>query len=156
MAVRLLYLAAGMVVGVAIGTAIVISHASDVDDAAAEAGVNAEDLRGAVNTTGLEPRAYLIGVGELARPLPPAPPIRPVWDLLAQCESGGNWHNASNPVYKGGLQFDAGTWARHGGLAFAPRADFATREQQVLVGERTLASQGWQAWPACSRRLGLR
>jgi hypothetical protein len=79
-----------------------------------------------------------------------------VWDRLAACESGGNWHSASNPIYKGGLQFDQATWSRHGGLNYAWRADFATRGQQIIVAQRTLAVQGWQAWPACSRRLGLR
>lgn len=79
-----------------------------------------------------------------------------VFDQLAQCEASGDWHNASNRTYKGGLQFDAATWARHGGLDFAWRADFATREQQIIVGRRTQASQGWGAWPYCSRKLGLR
>jgi hypothetical protein len=32
----------------------------------------------------------------------------------------------------------------------------ATRVQQIQVGRRVLAEQGWQAWPVCSRRLGLR
>lgn len=155
MAVKLGYWLAGFVVGAAIGTAIVITHADDVelDQVAAEAQVDPIDLAGAVNTTGLPAHEYLYRTGELARPVPA---IRPVWDQLAQCESGGNWHSVSNPIYKGGLQFDSGTWLRHGGGAFAPRADLATREQQVLVAERTLAAQGWGAWPSCSRRLGLR
>lgn len=78
------------------------------------------------------------------------------WQRLVMCEASGNWHSASNPVYKGGLQFDSGTWARHGGLEYAWRADFAAPEEQMLVAERTLNAQGWGAWPACSRRLGLR
>src|SRR5260221_3969705 len=41
--------------------------------AAEEAGVEALDLQGAVNTTSLEPRAYLIAVGELALPIPALP-----------------------------------------------------------------------------------
>lgn len=96
-------------------------------------------------------------------PLPPplvdtqAPePVFTVWDRLAGCESNGRWHvNTGNGFY-GGIQFDYGTWLRHGGGAFAPRADLATREQQIVVGQRTQASQGWAAWPYCSRRLGLR
>ncbi|MGH0053625.1 MAG: transglycosylase family protein, partial [Sphaerochaetaceae bacterium] len=32
----------------------------------------------------------------------------------------------------------------------------ATREQQILVGERVQAAQGWKAWPACSLKIGLR
>ena len=78
-----------------------------------------------------------------------------IWDRLAQCEAGGNWHSASNPIYKGGLQFDSGTWARHGGLLYAWRADFATREQQIAIAERTLATQGPGAWPVCGPRVGL-
>lgn len=86
----------------------------------------------------------------------PAVPHYSTWLRLAACESGGDWQSASNPRYKGGLQFDSPTWARHGGLAYAWRADFATPTEQMLVAERTLNAQGWAAWPACSRRLGLR
>ena len=32
----------------------------------------------------------------------------------------------------------------------------ASREEQIVVAERVLAQQGWGAWPACSRKLGLR
>lgn len=83
-------------------------------------------------------------------------PAYGLWDRVAQCEANGNWQSASNRIYKGGLQFDAPTWARYGGLAYAWRADFATRAQQIAVAERTLSVQGWQAWPRCSRILGLR
>lgn len=87
-----------------------------------------------------------------------APPIPhySTWLSLVQCEASGNWHSATNPRYKGGLQFDGPTWARHGGLEYAWRADFATPEEQMLVAERTLGAQGWGAWPVCARRLGLR
>lgn len=86
---------------------------------------------------------------------PPEPPYT-VWDRLATCESGGDWHSHVNPIYKGGLQFDGPTWARYGGRRYAWRADYASRAEQIAVAERTLAVQGWGAWPACSRRLGLR
>lgn len=77
------------------------------------------------------------------------------WDALAQCESGGDWAiNTGNGFY-GGLQFQQSTWEGYGGTEFAPRADLATREQQIAVAERTLAGQGWGAWPACSQQLGL-
>jgi hypothetical protein len=79
-----------------------------------------------------------------------------VWDAVAQCESGGNWHINTRNGYFGGLQFVQGTWLANSGGEFAPRADLATREQQIAVAERVLARQGWNAWPACSRRLGLR
>ena len=77
------------------------------------------------------------------------------WDRLAQCESGGNWHINTGNGYYGGLQFHAQTWTGFGGGEFAPTADKATREQQIYVAEKVLAQQGWNAWPACSRKLGL-
>ncbi|GAB3077245.1 resuscitation-promoting factor Rpf1 domain-containing protein [Corynebacterium aquatimens] len=77
------------------------------------------------------------------------------WDRLAQCESGGNWAINTGNGYHGGLQFHPQTWRAHGGGQFAPTANLATREQQIVVAERVLASQGWGAWPACSARLGL-
>ncbi|MFZ3469351.1 transglycosylase family protein [Streptomyces sp. 4.24] len=77
------------------------------------------------------------------------------WDCVADCESGGRWAvNTGNGFY-GGLQFWQPTWEEHGGLAFAPRADLATREQQIRVAEDLLGSQGWAAWPVCAGRYGL-
>lgn len=77
------------------------------------------------------------------------------WDRLAQCESGGDWNINTGNGYHGGLQFSPSTWAGYGGTEFAPTAYQATREQQIAVAERTLAGQGWGAWPACSAQLGL-
>lgn len=77
------------------------------------------------------------------------------WDRLAQCESGGNWAINTGNGYHGGLQFSAQTWSGFGGGEFAPTADQASREQQIVVAERVLASQGWGAWPSCSSQLGL-
>ncbi|KAB1551663.1 DUF3235 domain-containing protein [Corynebacterium sp. zg254] len=77
------------------------------------------------------------------------------WDRLAQCESGGNWAINTGNGYHGGLQFSAQTWNAFGGGEFAPTANQATREQQIVVAERVLAKQGWGAWPACSAKLGL-
>lgn len=77
------------------------------------------------------------------------------WDDLAQCESSGNWSiNTGNGFY-GGLQFTQSTWEAFGGLKFAARADLATREQQIVVAERTLEGQGWGAWPNCSITAGV-
>jgi nucleoid-associated protein YgaU len=77
------------------------------------------------------------------------------WDRLAQCESSGNWHiNTGNGFY-GGLQFTQQTWEGFGGGRFAPRADLATRAEQIAIAQRVLHAQGWGAWPACSAQLGL-
>lgn len=77
------------------------------------------------------------------------------WDRLAQCESGGNWGINTGNGFQGGLQFAPSTWSAYGGTEYAATANQATREQQITVGERVLAEQGWTAWPACSAQLGL-
>jgi len=123
------------------------------DGRAGAAGHDLDDLAEAV-------LPWLDGGG--ARPVPR--PVRlpaaasdgSVWDRLAQCESSGNWDIATGNGYFGGLQFDDPTWRAHGGTEFAPRADRATREEQILVATRLRDDRrGYGAWPACSRRLGL-
>jgi len=79
-----------------------------------------------------------------------------VWDQLAQCESGGDWSYNGPSGFDGGLQFHPSTWTNSGGGEFAEYAWQASREQQIIVAERVLASSGWSAWPACASRLGLR
>jgi LysM repeat protein len=78
----------------------------------------------------------------------------PNWDALAQCESGGSWNVNTGNGYYGGVQFSASTWQAYGGTQYAARADLATREQQIAVAGRVLASQGPGAWPSCSRTTG--
>jgi hypothetical protein len=75
------------------------------------------------------------------------------WDQVARCESGGNWGINTGNGYHGGVQFSAGTWASHGGNEFAPSAELATRQQQIAVAERVLATQGRGAWPVCGGPL---
>ncbi|MFI6036427.1 transglycosylase family protein [Streptomyces sp. NPDC051315] len=77
-----------------------------------------------------------------------------VWDRIAQCESGGNWHINTGNGYYGGLQFSASTWRAYGGTAYAPTADRATRAQQIAVATKVQRGQGWGAWPTCSARAG--
>ncbi|MCH0543238.1 transglycosylase family protein [Streptomyces sp. MUM 203J] len=77
------------------------------------------------------------------------------WGCVALCESGGNWSVDTGNGYFGGLQFRQSTWEEFGGLAFARRADLATREEQIVVAREVLRWQGWRAWPECSRRYGL-
>jgi hypothetical protein len=74
------------------------------------------------------------------------------WDKLASCESGGNWSTNTGNGYYGGIQFNATTWHRYGGSGMPHHA---SKAQQIAVAERTLAAQGWGAWPACSRKMGL-
>ncbi|WP_406001711.1 transglycosylase family protein [Streptomyces sp. NBC_00829] len=77
-----------------------------------------------------------------------------VWDRIAACESGGNWHINTGNGYYGGLQFSAGTWRAYGGGAYASTADRATKGQQIAVATKVQRAQGWGAWPTCSARAG--
>ena len=129
----------------------------------------------AVRTTLVtKPVDQLTRVGTKQRPVTPAPKPAPVtrqpapsnrttapapssnglnWDAVAACESGGNWHINTGNGYYGGLQFDSGTWLSNGGGAYAPRADLASREQQIAVATRLYNARGASPWPVCGQRL---
>jgi uncharacterized protein YabE (DUF348 family) len=93
-----------------------------------------------------------------AKPGTEVPPVTngAAWDALSQCEAGGNWAINTGNGFFGGVQFDQNTWERQGGLRYAPRADLATREEQIAIATVTQARQGWGAWPVCSGRIGAR
>ena len=102
--------------------------------------------------------AGLVGVG-LAVPLVTATTASAAtvstWDKVAQCESTGDWSINTGNGYYGGLQFSASTWAAYGGTQYASSADQATKDQQIAVAEKVLASQGPTAWPVCGPQAGL-
>ncbi len=77
------------------------------------------------------------------------------WDAVASCESGGNWSINTGNGYYGGLQFAQGTWdwASSAAGVSAPRADLASREEQIAAAEHVYASQGAGAWGSCSGYL---
>lgn len=73
------------------------------------------------------------------------------WDALAQCEASGNWAANTGNGYYGGLQFTQSTWKANGG---AGNPANASREEQIRVAENVLRTQGPNAWPSCSKRIG--
>lgn len=77
-----------------------------------------------------------------------------VWDEIAQCESGGNWSINTGNGYYGGLQFNEATWDSNGGQQYAPRADLATKAQQIAIADRVRAARGLEPWQ-CAYELGL-
>jgi len=111
--------------------------------------------RAPTNTGRFLARTAIAGAATVA-PLAAAPAAHAeggtVWDKLAQCESSGNWAINTGNGFGGGLQFTPSTWHAFGGSG---RAQDASRVEQIIVAERVLAKQGWGAWPACSRKLGL-
>jgi resuscitation-promoting factor RpfA len=98
----------------------------------------------------------------------PVTPARTIWDDLADCESGqwkrdggfvegsADWSSSVHRTFQGGLQFHPTTWAWLKDDDMPAKAYDATRDEQIEVAERVLEAQGWEAWPVCSRKLGLR
>ncbi len=102
-----------------------------------------------------EPVDAVVKVGTKAAPAPSAGNTSgaginlanaAMWDRIAQCESGGNWHINTGNGYYGGLQFASATWLSNGGADFAPRADLASREEQITVANRLYATSGLSPW----------
>ncbi|MFF9124621.1 transglycosylase family protein [Streptomyces sp. NPDC014889] len=113
-----------------------------------------DNARRARTTAALAGAALLAPLGLLAATGDAHAADGGVWDRIARCESGGNWHINTGNGYYGGLQFAAGTWRAYGGTAYAPTADRASRAQQITVATRVQQAQGWGAWPVCSARAG--
>ena len=122
----------------------------DVEALASEAGVDPMDLLGAVNTTGLSPRAYLEASGELAVPPPSLPPLAlmppcawPICGSLGQriyCVEGiESTHGAHmynpQPWYGEHAQ---------GWLGFLPST---ARRWGAFIGNR------WSEWDAAARMI---
>jgi len=83
----------------------------------------------------------------------PGTPSDDTWDRIAQCESNGNWAIATGNGYYGGVQFGLTGWRATGGSGYPSDA---SRDEQIYRADKLWLMQGWPAWPACSRKLGLR
>ncbi|MFD5078174.1 transglycosylase family protein [Streptomyces sp. NPDC058371] len=119
-----------------------------------ECAENTRKARTTRTTVVLAGAAMLAPLGLLAATGNAAAADNGVWDRIAQCESGGNWHINTGNGYYGGLQFSAGTWRAYGGSAYASTADKASRSAQIAVAAKVQRAQGWGAWPTCSARAG--
>jgi hypothetical protein len=107
----------------------------------------------AVNVAKIAFTGAVIGSGSIALAGQAGAATDGEWDQVARCESGGNWAINTGNGYLGGLQFSPGTWSSHGGSEYAPSAHMASKDEQIAVAERVLASQGRGAWPTCGRGL---
>jgi hypothetical protein len=125
--------------------------------AGAAAGLHAEsDMGAGADLTGVDGSGEASGYASAEPDLTVGSSRTQVWDRLAQCESTSNWSANTGNGFFGGLQFTRSTWLAYGGAVYAPRADLASRSAQIAVAERLRSDRGYQPWPACSRRLGLR
>lgn len=107
----------------------------------------------AVNVAKIAFTGAVLGTGGLALAGHASAATDGEWDRVAGCESGGNWAINTGNGYQGGLQFSPGTWSGHGGGEYAPAAHLATKDEQIAVAERVLATQGRGAWPVCGTGL---
>jgi len=114
----------------------------------------ARTARSTRTTAVLAGAALLAPLGLLAATGNAAAADSGVWDRIAKCESGGNWHINTGNGYYGGLQFSAGTWRAYGGTAYASTADKASKGAQIAIATKVQRAQGWGAWPTCSARAG--
>jgi uncharacterized protein YabE (DUF348 family) len=72
-----------------------------------------------------------------------------VWDKIAACEAGGNWHTNTGNGYYGGLQFSASTWKSVGGPGL-PHQN--SREVQIKYAKILQARSGWGQWGCAGAR----
>lgn len=72
------------------------------------------------------------------------------WYKLRMCESGNNYSNKRNPLYRGAYQFAYSTWAAMGGSG--DPADASPAEQDMRA-KKLLDRSGAGQWPVCGRYL---
>ena len=72
---------------------------------------------------------------------------------LRRCESSGNYRASTGNGYYGAYQFSVRTWRSLGYGGLPSRAPAEVQDQAAI---RLAQRDGWRAWPACSRRIGLR
>lgn len=78
---------------------------------------------------------------------------RPVWDAVAQCESGGRWNLNTGNGYYGGLQFSLSSWRYVGGAGYPHQHD---KYEQIRRAELLIQTPPYERhWPVCGPRAGL-
>ena len=76
------------------------------------------------------------------------------WKSLAMCESSLRADVVSKTgKYHGLFQFDERSWAYVGGTGKPSRASV---REQFARAKALKKIQGWNAWPTCSKKLGLK
>lgn len=98
--------------------------------------------------------AATLAVGGMASPADAGTDAE--WERLAMCESSGRWDINTGNGYYGGLQFSKSSWDWVGGERYAAYPHQATKAEQIAMAERLLDRQHVSnAWPGCTRKLGL-
>lgn len=77
-------------------------------------------------------------------------PTAAQWEKLRFCESGNNYANKRNAMYRGAYQFDYSTWNNYGGFYDPADAPAAVQDAKAFD---TYARRGASPWPLCGRFL---
>jgi muramidase (phage lysozyme) len=73
---------------------------------------------------------------------------------LRRCESGDQYGNKENVLYRGAYQIGFVEWRTYGGTGYDP-ADASPAEQDA-VALRLWQARGWEPWASSSACSGLR
>lgn len=57
------------------------------------------------------------------------------WEAVSWCETNHKWNDGG--YYSGGLGMAQSVWVNYGGKQFAPRPSKATKEEQIIIANRT-------------------
>ena len=57
------------------------------------------------------------------------------WEAVSWCETNHKWNDGG--YYSGGLGMAQSVWVNYGGKQFAPRPSSATKEEQIIIANRT-------------------
>src|SRR5699024_12340544 len=98
-------------------------------------------------STSLRKVALLVGAGAVAAAgmtglsagEPAQASEKGVWDKVAECESGGDWHINTGNGYYGGLKFSQQNWTGFGGSG---AADQNSMKEQIRIAERKSDTEG--------------
>lgn len=82
-----------------------------------------------------------------------APPTARNFARLRVCESGGNYAANSGNGYYGAYQFSLRTWQSLGYQGYPHKNPPKVQDE---AARRLQAAEGWDPWPYCADRLGLR
>lgn len=75
-----------------------------------------------------------------------------IWGRLRMCEAGGLYSANTGNGFYGAYQFTLSSWRAVGGNGYPHNA---TPTEQDRRARALKELQGWGAWPACARKLGL-
>ena len=82
-----------------------------------------------------------------------AAPTAGNWEALRWCESGNNYTINTGNGYYGAYQFSVETWWWLGYKGWPHQASPKVQDHAAM---HLYEYSHWDAWPACSRRLGLK